>query len=109
MSFSTTSNKEDVSSTLAQEIIEKISTNPTKLCLAIAGSGSSALSSLTSTPGASSLLLEGILAYDRHSYAHFVARHPPPTFLPQEKESKGYGYASLKSSVVLANAALHQA
>jgi len=51
----------------------------------------------------------GVLAYDRHSYANFVARHPPPTFLPQEKESKGYGYASLKSSVVLANAALHQA
>ena len=44
-----------------------------KASIAIAGGGSSAISSIASTTGASSLLLEGIVTYDRLSFAEFVS------------------------------------
>ena len=48
---------------------------PTKACIAIAGGGSNAASAIASTPGASSLLLESIVTYDRRSYAEFVSQN----------------------------------
>ena len=44
-----------------------------KASIAIAGGGSSAISAIASTSGASSLLLEGIVTYDRLSFAEFVS------------------------------------
>eukprot|EP00578_Thalassiosira_sp_NH16_P006191 CAMPEP_0181119148 /NCGR_PEP_ID=MMETSP1071-20121207/23454_1 /TAXON_ID=35127 /ORGANISM="Thalassiosira sp., Strain NH16" /LENGTH=835 /DNA_ID=CAMNT_0023203689 /DNA_START=164 /DNA_END=2673 /DNA_ORIENTATION=- len=48
---------------------------PLKACIAVAGGGSNAAASIASTPGASSLLLESIVTYDRRSYADFVTQN----------------------------------
>ncbi|KAL9185944.1 hypothetical protein ACHAXT_003721 [Thalassiosira profunda] len=48
---------------------------PLKACIAVAGGGSGAASAIASVPGASSLLLESIVTYDRQSYAEFVSRN----------------------------------
>jgi len=50
-----------------------------KVVLAIAGVGSTAISTLASTPGASSVLLEGRLLYDRCSIVDFLSSHPLPS------------------------------
>ncbi|KAG7351727.1 cytidylyltransferase-like protein [Nitzschia inconspicua] len=50
-------------------------TNNHKVCLAIAGGGGTALSTLAATSGASQLLLEGTVAYDRSSYQTFVRKN----------------------------------
>lgn len=46
-----------------------------KACLAIAGGGSKAASSIASVPGASSVLLESVVPYDRRSFAEFVTNN----------------------------------
>ncbi|KAL7531950.1 hypothetical protein ACHAXR_004327 [Thalassiosira sp. AJA248-18] len=48
---------------------------PTKACIAVAGGGSNAAATIASIPGASSLLLESIITYDRRSYADFVSQN----------------------------------
>ena len=48
---------------------------PIKACIAIAGGGSTATSAIASTSGASSLLLESIVTYDRRSFAEFVTKN----------------------------------
>lgn len=53
---------------------------PPKLCLAIAGGGGHALSTIASTPGASKLLLEGTITYDRCSFQSYVGATLPDTF-----------------------------
>lgn len=47
--------------------------HPIRACIAIAGGGANAASAIASTPGASSVLLEAIVAYDRRSFAEFVS------------------------------------
>ena len=46
-----------------------------KACIAVAGGGSNAASSIVSIPGASSVLLESIVTYDRKSFAEFVTQN----------------------------------
>ena len=48
---------------------------PIKACIAVAGGGSNAASSILSIPGASSVLLESIVTYDRKSFAEFVTQN----------------------------------
>jgi nicotinic acid mononucleotide adenylyltransferase len=48
---------------------------PIKTCIAVAGGGSTASSAIASTSGASSLLLESIVTYDRRSFAEFVTNN----------------------------------
>lgn len=48
---------------------------PMKACIAVAGGGSNAASSIASIPGASSILLESIVTYDRRSFAEFVTQN----------------------------------
>lgn len=48
---------------------------PIKACIAVAGGGSNAASSIASTPGASSILLESIVTYDRRSFAEYVTQN----------------------------------
>eukprot|EP00978_Attheya_sp_CCMP212_P009468 scaffold22382_cov47-Attheya_sp.AAC.2 len=79
-----------------------------RACLAVAGGGSTAISALAATPGASQFLTEGIVTYDRRSFAEFVSRHPPPPpgiVFPEGEELK---FASPFAAMLLANAALHQ-
>ncbi|KAL7548243.1 hypothetical protein ACHAWF_011534 [Thalassiosira exigua] len=49
--------------------------DPIRACVAVAGGGSGAASAIAATPGASSILLESVVAYDRGSFADFVARN----------------------------------
>ncbi|KAL7441405.1 hypothetical protein ACHAXH_009079 [Discostella pseudostelligera] len=48
---------------------------PIKACIAVAGGGSNAASSIASIPGASSILLESIVTYDRRSFAEYVTQN----------------------------------
>jgi nicotinic acid mononucleotide adenylyltransferase len=48
---------------------------PMRACVAVAGGGSNAASSIASIPGASSILLESIVTYDRRSFADFVTHN----------------------------------
>ena len=43
-----------------------------RACIYVAGGGSGAISTLAATPGASAVLLEGLLAYDRRSFLNCV-------------------------------------
>lgn len=63
---------------LANELVngrQSINTRPIKACIAIAGGGSNSASAIASTPGASSLLLESVVTYDRRSFAEFVTQN----------------------------------
>jgi len=82
--------------------------------IAIAGGGSGALSALTATPGASSFLLEGIISYDRISYANFITS---PSILQNgifgtrskvESIPTDFKFSSKLAAEYLAEASLHK-
>ena len=75
-------------------------TAKTSVCLAIAGGGGHAISTLSSTPGASALLLEGTVAYDRKSYC---------TYCDLPTNTKGFKYSSFKAAEMASEAALKRA
>ena len=72
---------------------------PNFVCIAIAGGGGSAISTLASTPGASSLLLEGTITYDRKSFQAYVGA----------TVDKNFAYASVEGATMLSRAALRKA
>lgn len=90
-----------------------------KICVAIAGGGSTFLSTLAATPGASSTLLEGTVTYSRQSFQDFVATHTPnhtietatcgALVVKNEDESSSFKYCSREAAQLLAQAAYHQA
>jgi len=86
-----------------------------KICVAIAGGGSTFLSTLAATPGASSALLEGTVTYSRQSFQDFVATRndaiETATCLirKNEDESSSFKYCSREAAQLLAQAAYHQA
>ena len=128
-SSTTTAGTSDLCHRLADQIINgndsssdssSTSKAPPRLCLAIAGGGSPALSALTSTPNASRSLVEGIVAYDRRSFADFIGSHLPPTSADivhkltagngvGKNNSSGFSFSSSTAAHLLANAALHRA
>ena len=71
-----------------------------RLSLAMAGGGGNFLGLLASTPGASRILLQGSVLYDRESYRRFVQR---------TLDRENFRYASVESSEFAADAALDQA
>ena len=106
---------------LADQIVNGKSSkhNSPRLCLAIAGGGSPALSALTSTPNASSALVEGVVAYDRRSFADYIGAHPPPAsaIVSQlttgqdgigKSNTSGFSFSSPTAAHLLAYAALHR-
>jgi nicotinic acid mononucleotide adenylyltransferase/nicotinamide mononucleotide (NMN) deamidase PncC len=89
----------------AQELINKnmaqeLSTR-TSVCLAVAGGGGHAISTLAATPGASSILLEGSVTYDRKSYRAYVG-------LPSSITTD-FRYSSHKAAKLASEAALKRA
>ena len=88
-----------------------------KLSLAIAGGGSKAISALASTPGASSVLLNGSILYSRQSFCQYLSNHL--VLGPQQEDSNNsssisyknhqnqFGFASSGAAVLLSKAALH--
>ena len=107
MSFPETQNAYSLEgiASFAEELVKKNKqkedeTAKTSVCLAIAGGGGHAISALSATPGASSLLLEGTVAYDRKSYCSYVN-------LPTN--TKGFKYSSYESAKMASEAALKKA
>lgn len=105
-----------------------IQSNMHKVSIAIAGGGSSAISSLASTPGASSVLLNGNVLYDRLSFCQYVAEHLGASVgkirllddnnQANDVDSSNYnyknrqnqfGFVSSGAAVLLSKAALHHA
>lgn len=89
---------EQVAQRLVNNVIATPET-PTYLCLAIAGGGGHAISALASTPGASALLLEGTVTYDRKSMETYVGG----------KELSKHKFVSKESAALLSRAAVRRA
>jgi hypothetical protein len=85
---------------VAQRLVKMTEENKSLVCIAIAGGGSDAIATLAATPGASSLLLEGTLTYDRSSF-HSYVQHSP--------DSEGFKYVSSEAAHLLSKAALERA
>jgi nicotinic acid mononucleotide adenylyltransferase len=81
-----------------------------KVCLAIAGGGGTALSSLAATSGASQLLLEGTVTYDRSSYNTFVRKNSSSlSSLDDASESSAttkFSYTSMTAAKLASMSAL---
>lgn len=75
------------------------------IVLAVAGGGGHLLSSLSSTPGASQVLLQASILYDRESYRRYI-QHATPVSL---EESPSFRYASIEASNYAAAASLKEA
>jgi len=71
-----------------------------KVCMAIAGGGGHALSTLAATPGASQLLLEGTVTYDRSSFQTYVGKTLP--------SDKSFSFSSAEAATLVSRAALLQ-
>jgi hypothetical protein len=72
----------------------------TSVCIVVAGGGGHAISTLAATPGASSILLEGSVAYNRKSYRAYVG-------LPSN--TTDFRYSSHKAAKLASEAALKRA
>mmetsp|Transcript_12967 Transcript_12967/g.19758 ORF Transcript_12967/g.19758 Transcript_12967/m.19758 type:complete len:514 (-) Transcript_12967:134-1675(-) len=83
---------------LSTTLIQKCS-SLNRACIAIAGGGGGAISTLAATPGASSVLLEGLVAYDRRSFVEFVG---------SSNLSDVPGICSREAAIALSNAALRR-
>lgn len=87
---------------VSQRLVHNMTTNPaapTYLCMAIAGGGGHAISALASTPGASALLLEGTVTYDRRSLQTYVDR----------KELMNHKVVSKETAILMSRAAVRRA
>lgn len=88
----------------ARELIERNSlkheSERSSCCIAVAGGGGKALSALSSTSGASQMLLEGCITYSRKSYLSYVG-------LPSD--TTGFFYTSMEASILASQAALLKA
>jgi nicotinamide mononucleotide (NMN) deamidase PncC len=69
------------------------------VCIAVAGGGGHAISTLASTPGASSLFLEGTIAYDRNSLQAYIGQSLSPD----------HKYVSYETATLLSRAAVRHA
>eukprot|EP00535_Pseudo-nitzschia_heimii_P009430 CAMPEP_0197181600 /NCGR_PEP_ID=MMETSP1423-20130617/5840_1 /TAXON_ID=476441 /ORGANISM="Pseudo-nitzschia heimii, Strain UNC1101" /LENGTH=698 /DNA_ID=CAMNT_0042631887 /DNA_START=52 /DNA_END=2148 /DNA_ORIENTATION=- len=74
-----------------------------KFCVYLAGGGSTAVSTLAATPGASSFLLEGRTTYDRHSYLNACEMPDRDTM------GRGFSYGGEEAAGLASRAALKQA
>ena len=78
--------------------------NHPALVLAVAGGGGHLLSSLSSTPGASQVLLQASILYDRESYRRYIQQSNQVSL-----ESPSFRYASIQASGYAASASLKEA
>lgn len=80
-----------------------------KVCLAIAGGGGHALSTLAATAGASQLLLEGTVTYDRASFQNYVRSQAFPFHINinnNGENKKGFSFSSLEAAKMASRSAL---
>lgn len=84
---------------VAHRLVNSTDNNKALVCIAVAGGGSHAISALASTPGASSMLLEGTVTYDRRSFHKYVQHHCDDLF----------NYVSSEAAHLLSQTALERA
>lgn len=87
---------------VARDIVEISVGKNNKMCCAIAGGGSSAISTLAGTQGASQLFLEGIITYDTNSLTRYLSTCKAP--LPPKND---HSYVSIETSQALSMSAWH--
>ena len=95
--MSTISPLEEIAKRLVQT--NKESTEPSYVCIAVAGGGGHAIATLAATPGASSLFLEGTIAYDRNSFQSYTGQIVEDDFK----------YSSSEAAALLSRAAVRRA
>jgi len=93
---------------LAQAIINAA---PVRATIVTAGGGSSAISAIASTPGASRVFLEGRVLYDKRSFVDFLVQHQLPFTTPSpvdvHDDSLQHGsFCSQEAAIALSHAAL---
>ena len=91
---------EEYARELINKNLEEEESSRTSVCLAIAGGGGYAIATLAATPGASSMLLEGTVLYDRKSFRSYVG-------LPSH--TTDFRYSSLNAAKLASEAALKRA
>jgi hypothetical protein len=91
---------QDYAESLIKTNLDQEESSRSSVCIAVAGGGGHAISTLASTPGASSMLLEGSLTYDRKSYLSYVG-------LPSN--TRGFRYSSQEAAKLSSEAALKRA
>jgi len=96
--MSTTSSIEGIAKRLVQTNKEYV--NPNHVCIAVAGGGGHAIATLAATPGASSLFLEGTVAYDRNSFQSYVG---------ELVDDSSFKFSSLEAAEMLSRAAVRRA
>jgi nicotinamide mononucleotide (NMN) deamidase PncC len=71
---------------VAKRLVSSNTSNNSKtfVCIAVAGGGSHAISTLASTPGASALFLEGTVTYDRKSLQAYIGQTLSGDFVSKE-------------------------
>lgn len=74
------------------------------VCIAVAGGGGHAISTLASTPGASALFLEGTITYDRNSLQAYVGQA-----IPEDQKYVSYETARLLSRAAVRHALQYRA
>jgi nicotinic acid mononucleotide adenylyltransferase len=98
---------------VAQRLVNMAEETKPLVCLAIAGGGAHAIATLAATPGASSVLLEGTLTYDRSSFHSYVQQQQQQQRLRRPDDNSGGGgdfkYVSSEAAHLLSKAALERA
>jgi hypothetical protein len=83
-----------------------------KVCFGIAGGGGTALSTLAATSGASQLLLEGTITYDRSSYQTFIRKNSSSLSSLDDDDNnnnnkkKKFSYTSMEAAKLASMSAL---
>ena len=90
----------DYAEHLVKVNLDKETSLRSSVCIAVAGGGGHAISTLSSTPGASSILLEGTVLYDRRSYQSYAGLSSNP---------RGFSYSSKEAAKLASEAALKRA
>ncbi|KAL3779681.1 hypothetical protein ACHAWO_004186 [Cyclotella atomus] len=106
---------------LAKELVnnQPKSVRPIRACLGIAGGGSNAASAVASIPGASSLLLESVVTYDRRSFAEFVSQNVDVETMESTSEyssndgssadnNDSFHFCSAQAAILLSKSALNR-
>lgn len=106
---------------LATELVNGLSKSvrPIRACIGIAGGGSNAASAVASTPGASSLLLESVVTYDRRSFAEFVSQNIDAETLETTSgyssndglsadQNESFHFCSAQAAILLSKSALNR-
>jgi nicotinic acid mononucleotide adenylyltransferase len=97
--YSSLSSLEVLAKNIISRNLQKDVSSRTRACIVVAGGGGYSISTVSATSGASSLLLEGTIAYDRNSFLQYV----------NMPDQKGFQFSNVEAAIMLSMAALNRA